>query len=99
MAKQQIFALGQRWLSDTETDLGLGTIVQIESRTVKILFPATGESRVYAAQTAPLTRIEFIIGDTVKSYEGWELVVEQIQEKDNQLAYIGHRVDNNESVV
>jgi ATP-dependent helicase HepA len=99
MAKQQFFALGQRWLSDTETDLGLGTIVQIESRTVKILFPATGESRVYAAQTAPLTRIEFIIGDTVKSYEGWELIVEQVQEKDNQLAYVGHRVDNNESVV
>jgi ATP-dependent helicase HepA len=99
MAKQQFFALGQRWLSDTETDLGLGTIVQIESRTVTLLFPATGESRVYAAQTAPLTRIEFIIGDTVKSYEGWELVVEQVQEKDNQLAYIGYRVDNNESVV
>jgi len=99
MAKQQFFALGQRWLSDTETDLGLGTIVQIESRSVTVLFPATGESRVYAAQTAPLTRIEFVIGDSVKSQDGWELLVEQIQEKDNQLTYIGHRVDNNEGVV
>ncbi|MGK0267925.1 MAG: ATP-dependent helicase HepA [Paraglaciecola sp.] len=98
MAKQQIFALGQRWLSDTETDLGLGTIVQIETRTVTVLFPATGESRVYAAQTAPLTRIEFMLGDSVKSHQGWELVVEQVQEKDNQLIYIGHRIDNNEAV-
>jgi ATP-dependent helicase HepA len=99
MAKQQYFALGQRWLSDTESDLGLGTIVLIESRTITMLFPATGESRVYAAQTAPLTRIEFVIGDSVKSHEGWELLVEQVQEKDNQLTYIGHRVDNNEAVV
>jgi len=98
MAKQQFFALGQRWLSDTETDLGLGTVVQIESRTVTVLFPATGESRVYAAQTAPLTRIQFVIGDSIKSHEGWELVVEQVQEKDKQLVYIGHRIDNNQAV-
>ena len=97
MAKQQFFALGQRWLSDTETDLGLGTIVQIEARTVTVLYPATGESRVYAAQTAPLTRIEFVLGDKVKSHEGWELLVEQVQEKDNQLIYIGHRTDNNKA--
>nr|MBP8040231.1 hypothetical protein [Aeromonadaceae bacterium]MBP8221329.1 hypothetical protein [Aeromonadaceae bacterium]MBP8222954.1 hypothetical protein [Aeromonas sp.] len=24
------FALGQRWISDTETDLGLGTVVALE---------------------------------------------------------------------
>ncbi|MEP1448301.1 MAG: RNA polymerase-associated protein RapA [Paraglaciecola sp.] len=98
MAKQQIFALGQRWLSDTETDLGLGTIVQIESRTVTVLFPATGESRVYAAQTAPLTRIEFLMGDTVKSHEGWELLVEQVKQESGQLMYIGNRIDNGETV-
>lgn len=98
MAKQQNFALGQRWLSDTETDLGLGTIVQIESRTVTVLFPATGETRVYAAQTAPLTRIEFLVGDNVKSHEGWELLVEQVQQNDGQLIYIGHRIDNSEAV-
>ncbi|MBU2114518.1 MAG: hypothetical protein KKE94_12210, partial [Gammaproteobacteria bacterium] len=26
------FALGQRWISDTESDLGLGTIVAAEGR-------------------------------------------------------------------
>ena len=100
MAKQQFFALGQRWLSDTETDLGLGTIVANRSHVrSQYYFQPLGESRVYAAQTAPLTRIEFVIGDSVKSHEGWELLVEQIQEKDNQLTYIGHRVDNNDAVV
>ena len=98
MAKQQFFALGQRWLSDTETDLGLGTVVSIESRTVTMLFPATGESRVYAAQTAPLTRIEFVVGDTVKSHEGWELEVEQVKENNGQLSYLGARTDNGDAV-
>ena len=33
------FSLGQRWISDTESDLGLGTIVALEGRQVTILFP------------------------------------------------------------
>ncbi|WP_158966777.1 RNA polymerase-associated protein RapA [Paraglaciecola sp. L3A3] len=99
MAKQNFFALGQRWLSDTETDLGLGTIVLMESRTITLLFPATGETRVYAAQTAPLTRIEFLVGDTVKSHEGWEMLVEHVEDIDGQLIYIGERTDNQEPVI
>jgi ATP-dependent helicase HepA len=97
MVKQQFFALGQRWLSDTEADLGLGTIVLIETRTVTVLFPATGVTRVYAAQTAPLTRIEFVVGDTVKCHEGWELEVEQVTEKEGQLSYLGTRTDNGDT--
>ncbi|MCF2948652.1 RNA polymerase-associated protein RapA [Paraglaciecola aquimarina] len=96
MAKQHFFALGQRWLSDTETELGLGTIVLMEARTITVLFPATGESRVYSAQTAPLTRIEFAVGDTVKSHEGWEMLVEHVEEIDGQLIYIGERSDPND---
>jgi ATP-dependent helicase HepA len=42
------FALGQRWISDTETDLGLGTVVAIEGRMITLLFPANGEQRLYA---------------------------------------------------
>ncbi|MEP1385524.1 MAG: RNA polymerase-associated protein RapA [Paraglaciecola sp.] len=99
MAKQDNLALGQRWLSDTEAELGLGTIVLIEARTVTVLFPATGESRVYASQTAPLTRIKFAIDDTVKSHEGWELVVEHVEEIDGQLIYIGERTDNQEAAI
>jgi ATP-dependent helicase HepA len=41
------FALGQRWISDTETDLGLGTVVAIEGRMITLLFPANGEQRLY----------------------------------------------------
>jgi ATP-dependent helicase HepA len=99
MAKQNnsqastAFALGQRWLSDTETDLGLGTVIMLDNRTVTLMFPASGENRVYAAQSAPLTRITFEQGETVKSHEGWELLVETITEKDGQLSYHGIRLD------
>ena len=39
------FAMGQRWLSETEMEQGLGVITQVQDRTVAVLFPATGEMR------------------------------------------------------
>ena len=42
------FTLGQRWISDTESELGLGTVVAVDARTVTLLFPSTGENRLYA---------------------------------------------------
>jgi ATP-dependent helicase HepA len=99
MAKQQLFALGQRWLSDTETDLGLGTIILLDSRTLTVLFPATGETRVYAAQSAPLTRIQFEVGDTIQCHEGWELLIERLTEQNGQLTYHGLRLDTKNAAV
>lgn len=92
------FALGQRWLSDTETELGLGTIVEASPRMVSVVFPATGESRSYASQSAPLTRIIFEEGETVNSHEGWSLKVQSIEEVQQQLIYHGVRSDNQEIV-
>ncbi|SUH39691.1 ATP-dependent helicase HepA [Salmonella enterica subsp. enterica] len=36
------FTLGQRWISDTESELGLGTVVAMDARTVTLLFPVHG---------------------------------------------------------
>ncbi|VEB93227.1 ATP-dependent helicase HepA [Citrobacter koseri] len=47
------FTLGQRWISDTESELGLGTVVAMDARTVTLLFPATGENRLYARSDSP----------------------------------------------
>ena len=52
-------AIGQRWLSDAETELGLGMVIEVNPRTVTILFPKSEETRVYARQNAPLSRIRF----------------------------------------
>ncbi|MGO3300384.1 MAG: RNA polymerase-associated protein RapA [Pseudoalteromonas sp.] len=90
------FSLGQRWISDTESDLGLGTVVALEGRQVSILFPASGETRVYAMSEAPVTRVAFNPGDVIKSVEEWELEVESIEQQGELLCYHGTRVDNGE---
>ncbi|MFM5509846.1 RNA polymerase-associated protein RapA [Aeromonas rivipollensis] len=92
------FALGQRWISDTETDLGLGTVVAVEGRMVTLLFPATGENRMYAKEEAPVTRVSFNVGDQIASHEDWTMTVEEVQEKDGLLIYVGVRTDNDEPV-
>ncbi|MFO6423695.1 RNA polymerase-associated protein RapA [Motilimonas sp. KMU-193] len=92
------FALGQRWISDTESDLGLGTVVAIEGRVVTLLFPASGENRNYAKDDAPVTRVMFNIGDEVLSHEDWSLIVSDIEEENGLITYIGTRTDNQEAV-
>ncbi|MCR3939060.1 RNA polymerase-associated protein RapA [Aeromonas caviae] len=92
------FALGQRWISDTETDLGLGTVVAVEGRMVTLLFPATGENRMYAKEEAPVTRVSFNVGDQIASHEDWTMTVDEVQEKDGLLIYVGVRTDNGEPI-
>lgn len=90
------FALGQRWISDTESDLGLGTVVALDARTVTLMFAASEENRVYARNDAPVTRVTFNAGDVVESQEGWSLKVEQVVEDQGLLSYIGSREDSGE---
>ena len=91
------FTPGQRWISDTELQMGLGTVMASDFRTVTILFLATGETRVYAKQTAPLTRVLFAPGDSVQSHEGWSLTVSDVRERDGLLTYVGTRKDGSEA--
>ncbi|WP_111980192.1 RNA polymerase-associated protein RapA [Algibacillus agarilyticus] len=90
------FALGQRWISDSESDLGLGTVVAVQGRRISMLFPATGENREYVADTAPLTRVTFNQGDKVDSAEGWSIIVEDIEEADGIFIYFGRDADSGE---
>jgi len=92
------FALGQRWISDSESDLGLGTVVALEGRMLTLLFPASGETRLYSIQEAPLTRVLFNQGDTIRAAEGFELTVAEVQQKDDCLVYVGARTDTAEVV-
>lgn len=58
MAQQ--YLPGQRWISDSEAELGLGTILTQDGRMLTVLYPATGETRQYATRSAPLTRVRFV---------------------------------------
>ena len=61
---------GQRWVSDTEPELGLGIILKAEYGRVEVFFPAATEQRQYALKSAPLRRVRFHEGDRIKTSEG-----------------------------
>jgi ATP-dependent helicase HepA len=83
------FAIGQRWISEAEPELGLGLVVGLENRRVQLMFSASGEMRMYAAEHAPVRRVRFEVGDTVQG-EGVEpFVVESIQENEGVRVYKG----------
>lgn len=88
------FSLGQRWISDAESELGLGTIVALEGRMLTLLFAASGEQRLYAIEEAPITRVRFNVGDEILSHDESTLLVSEVVEQDNLITYIGTRVDN-----
>ncbi|MEG3754785.1 RNA polymerase-associated protein RapA [Psychromonas arctica] len=90
------FSLGQRWISDAESELGLGTVVAIEGRMLTLLFAASGEQRLYSIEEAPVTRVRFNIGDEVLSHADWSLLVTDIEESENIITYIGTRKDTGE---
>ena len=86
------YSEGQRWISESEPELGLGTLVQVDGNKVSILFPATGELRQYASDNAPLKRVRFRIGDTITNHEDRSIVVERVDETAGLLTYHGDQL-------
>jgi ATP-dependent helicase HepA len=80
---------GQRWISDSEAELGLGTVLMLDGRMLTVLYPATGETRQYALRNAPLTRVRFSPGDEITHFEGWKLTVQEVEDVDGLLVYHG----------
>jgi ATP-dependent helicase HepA len=78
------WARGQRWVSDSEPELGLGIVTHCGEGRVDIQFRAAGEKRCYATETAPLRRVQFLAGDRIKLQSGEECVVTGVSRKDGQ---------------
>ena len=76
----QTYFQGQRWISETEPELGLGLVVEVTPRTVQVLYHAANETRQYAVGNAPLKRVRFAAGDEIESNKGDKLTVESITE-------------------
>ena len=95
----QEFIPGQRWINEAELELGLGTIMEVEHRTVTVVFIGTGDTRSYAKQGAPLSRVQFSSGDTIQHSDGQLLEVVEAREEEGLLFYIGLDSGGNEHVV
>ena len=83
------FKGGQRWISESEPELGLGTIIQVSDRQVSIAFPGSDDVRRYAVESAPLKRVRFKPGDRLTTIDGEVFTVERLEEKDDLLVYHG----------
>jgi ATP-dependent helicase HepA len=80
---------GQRWISNTEPELGLGIVFEVANRRVVLNFPAGEERRTYALDNAPLTRVRYRAGDCIRAEHGAELIVGNVREVDGCLVYAG----------
>jgi ATP-dependent helicase HepA len=80
------FVPGQRWISNTEADLGLGIVIECVNRRVEIGFPAVVEQRTYAIDNAPLSRVIYEPGEVVQNHVGDSLTI--IERMENRGCYI-----------
>jgi len=62
------FVPGQRWINDAQLQMGLGTVLSTDFRTVTIIFMAAEETFVYAKESVPLTRVRFAQGDRRRAF-------------------------------
>jgi len=83
------FIPGQRWISNTESELGLGLILEVSFKRVTVRFLASDEQRIYASDNAPLTRVSFAVGDIIESIDEEKLTVIRLIEKDGLITYVG----------
>ncbi len=82
------FIAGQRWISNTESELGLGLILEVNFNRVSVLFLACDEKRIYAVDNAPLTRVQFATGDHIESVDDEKLIVLKVIENEGILTYV-----------
>jgi ATP-dependent helicase HepA len=88
---------GQRWVSNTESELGLGIVVGVAHRRVEMSFPAADEIRVYAIDNAPLSRVHYEVGQQIENTEGQQLLITEVAEHNGCLIYLGS--DENDQVM
>ncbi len=89
MEHMQDFFPGQRWSSEGEPELGVGVVVETKNNRVQVAFPVANETRQYALDNAPLKRVVFKSGDTVVDNQQQPFLIEEVQENNGLLLYLG----------
>ncbi|QDK40970.1 hypothetical protein DOM21_05765 [Bacteriovorax stolpii] len=78
---------GQRFMSETEPELGLGILSTVESKTLKISFLAAKTERVYGSKGAPIKRVVFAVGDEITLRSGEKITVDAVVDREGIIAY------------
>ena len=82
------FVVGQRWMSASEPELGLGMVSAVAANRVTILYLASDERRVYAQDNAPLTRVRFLVDDEIETVDALQGLVKEVDEQAGILRYL-----------
>lgn len=83
------YVAGQRYISEPEPELGLGTVVSVSSFQLGVSFPASGVERMYASDSLVLKRARFREGERVSTRNGSSFEVDTVEEKGGLLYYLG----------
>jgi ATP-dependent helicase HepA len=83
------YFLDQRWTSEGEPELGVGIVTEISKGRVKIHFPLSAETRLYAVKDAPLRRVLFKQGDTVMDTNKAPMLIERVDQTGDLVTYFG----------
>lgn len=78
---------GQRWVSESEPELGVGVVVDVSAGRVFLLFRASETLRQYASSSAPIKRVEFRVGDSLRIHSGETLKVDAATEREGIWIY------------
>ena len=81
------FVQGQRWVVDSEPELGLGTVTAVSGRTVNMYFEQGDCERCYSAEQAPLTRIKYSLEDEIQSADGSTYTISAVHEQEGLIIY------------
>ena len=82
-----MFSLHQRWSSQTEPELGPGTVIKTGNGRVTLNFPGSSETRMYAAASAPLLRVRFKNGDSIIDVSGRSGIVTGVETVNHLFVY------------
>jgi len=83
------FHPNQRYTSKGEPELGIGILTETNNRQVKIYFPLSNETRMYAMEGAPLRRVVFKPGDAIEDVNKRKLQIERVGLENGLYIYYG----------
>jgi ATP-dependent helicase HepA len=93
------YVIGQRWISESEAELGLGIVLDIANRRLTLSFPAAGERRTYAMDNAPVSRVVYQVGEKVRRHDGVGIHITRVVEQQGCLLYYGLTADKTELAI
>lgn len=83
------FAIGQRYLSQAEPELGLGVVKAMDGRSLSLMFELAETERQYARQDFPLTRVLFDKGEEIQAKDGRYMIIAEVHQHNDVMIYMG----------